>query len=165
MTNYKYTESDLENAVLEWLEDLGYSIAFGPDIAPDGELPERESYKDIVLVDRLRTAVARINPSIPQEAQEDAIKKIISVAYSSPNLLIANHAFHQMLALGIDIEYRRPDGTVAGDKVYLVDTKNLDKNDWLAVNQYTVIENNHNRRPDVVVFVNGLPLAVFELKN
>ena len=165
MTNYKYTESDLENAVLEWLEELGYSIAFGPDIAPDGESPERESYKDIPLVGRLRTAVARINPSIPQEAQEDAIKKVVGVAYSSPNLLVANHAFHQMLALGIDIEYRRPDGTVAGDKVYLVDTKNLDKNDWLAVNQYTVIENNHNRRPDVVVFINGLPLAVFELKN
>ena len=165
MTNYKYTESDLENAVLEWLEELGYSIAFGPDIAPDGESPERESYKDIVLVGRLRTAVARINPSIPPEAQEDAIKKIISVAYLSPNLLIANHAFHQTLALGIDVEYRRPDSTIAGDKVYLVDTKNLDKNDWLAVNQYTVIENNHNRRPDVVVFVNGLPLAVFELKN
>lgn len=165
MTNYKYTESDLENAVLEWLEELGYSIAFGPDIAPDGESPERESYKDIPLVGRLRTAVARINPSIPQEAQEDAIKKVVGVAYSSPNLLVANHAFHQMLAIGIDIEYRRPDGTVAGDKVYLVDTKNLDKNDWLAVNQYTVIENNHNRRPDVVVFINGLPLAVFELKN
>ena len=165
MTNYKYTESDLENAVLEWLEELGYSIAFGPDIAPDGESPERESYKDIPLVGRLRTAVARINPSIPQEAQEDAIKKVVGVAYSSANLLVANHAFHQMLALGIDIEYRRPDGTVAGDKVYLVDTKNLDKNDWLAVNQYTVIENNHNRRPDVVVFINGLPLAVFELKN
>ena len=117
------------------------------------------------MVGRLRTAVARINPSIPPEAQEDAIKKIISVAYLSPNLLIANHAFHQTLALGIDVEYRRPDSTIAGDKVYLVDTKNLDKNDWLAVNQYTVIENNHNRRPDVVVFVNGLPLAVFELKN
>lgn len=165
MTSYKYTESDLENAVLEWLEELGYSIAFGPDMAPDGEAPERESYKDIVLVGRLHTAVARINPNIPQEVQEDAIKKIIGIAYSSPNLLIANHAFHQMLALGIDVEYRRPDGTIAGDKVYLVDTENLDKNDWLAVNQYTVIENNHNRRPDVVVFVNGLPLAVFELKN
>lgn len=165
MTNYKYTESDLENAVLEWFEELGYSIAFGPDMAPDGESPERELYKDIVLAGRLRTAVAQINPSIPQEAQEDAIKKIISIAYSSPNLLIVNHAFHQMLALGIDVEYRRPDGTIAGDKVYLVDAKNLDKNDWLAVNQYTVIENNHNRRPDVVVFVNGLPLAVFELKN
>ncbi len=165
MNNYKYTESDLENAVLEWFEELGYSIAFGPDIAPDGELPERASYKDIVLADRLRIAVARINPSIPQEAQEDAIKKVINVAYSSPTLLAANHAFHQMLALGIDVEYRRQDGTIAGDKIYLGDTKDLDKNDWLAVNQYTVIENNHTRRPDVVIFVNGLPLAVFELKN
>lgn len=165
MINYKYTESDLENAVLEWLEELGYSIAFGPDIAPDGESPERELYKDVVLVGRLRTAVARINPSIPLDAQEDAIKKVISVAYSSPNLLVANHAFHQLLSLGVDVEYNRPDGTLAGDKVYLVDVKSLDENDWLAVNQYTIIENNHNRRPDVVVFVNGLPIAVFELKN
>jgi len=165
MTLCKYTESDLESAVLEWLGELGYSIAFGPDIAPDGESSERESYKDVVLIGRLRSAVMRINPSIPKEAQEEAIKKVIGVAYSTPNLLVANHAFHQMLALGVDVEYRRPDGTIAGDKVYLVDAKNLDKNDWLAVNQYTVIEDNHNRRPDVVVFVNGLPLAVFELKN
>lgn len=165
MTPYKYTESDLENAVLEWLEELGYSIAFGPDIASDGGSPERESYKDIVLVGRLRDAIAKINPSIPQETQDEAIKKVVNAAYSSPNLLVANHAFHQMLALGVDVEYRREDGTIAGDKVYLVDSNNLDNNDWLAVNQYTVIESNRNRRPDVVVFVNGLPLAVFELKN
>jgi type I restriction enzyme R subunit len=165
MTPYKYTESDLENAVLEWLGGLGYAIAFGPDIALDGESPERKSYKEIVLIGRLCEAVARINPAIPQDVQEEAIKKVISVAYSSPNLFVANHAFHQMLAFGVDIEYRRADGSIAGDKVYLVDANNPDKNDWLAVNQYTVIENNHNRRPDVVVFVNGLPLAVFELKN
>ncbi len=165
MTNFKYTESDLENAVLEWLDGLGYSIKFGPDIAPDGESPERESYKDVILVGRLRDAVARINPSIPREAQEEAVKKIIAVAYSSPNLLVANHAFHQMLASGVDIEYRREDGSIAGDKVYIIDAVNPGNNDWLAVNQYTVIENNHNRRPDVIVFVNGLPIAVFELKN
>ena len=165
MTNYKYTESDLENATLEWLEELGFGIVFGPNIAPDGESPERESYKDIVLIGRLRSAVSAINPDIPRDAQEDAIKKVINVAYSNPSLLETNHAFHRMLAEGVDVEYRRDDGSIAGDKVYLVDHKNLSNNDWLAVNQYTVIENNHNRRPDVIVFVNGLPLAVFELKN
>ena len=163
--NYKYTESDLENAALEWLEELGFNIVFGPTIAPDGDSPERNSYSDIVLADRLRSAVAAINHSIPRDAQEEAIKKALNAAYSNPSLLVTNHTFHKMLAEGVDIEYQRADGTIAGDKVYLVDSKNLDSNDWLAVNQYTVIENNHNRRPDVVIFVNGLPLAVFELKN
>ena len=165
MTNYKYTESDLENATLEWLEELGFGIVFGPNIAPDGESPERESYKDIVLIGRLRSAVSAINPNIPRDAQEDAIKKVINVAYSNPSLLETNHAFHRMLAEGVDVEYRRDDGSIAGDKVYLVDHKNLSNNDWLAVNQYTVIENNRNRRPDVIIFINGLPLAIFELKN
>lgn len=165
MTTYKYTESDLENAVLEWLDELGYSIVFGPDIAPDGESPERQSYSDVVLMDRLHTAVARINPSIPKDTREEAIKKVINATHTNSNLLVANHTFHKMLTLGVDVEYRRLDGTIAGDKVYLVDSKNLKNNDFLAVNQFTVIENNHNRRPDIIVFVNGLPLAIFELKN
>ena len=165
MTHYKYTESDLENASLEWLEELGFSILFGPTIAPDGESPERLSYSDIILTDRLRSAVAEINPRIPKEAQEEAIKKVLNAAYSNPSLLVTNHTFHKLLVQGVDIEYRRPDGTIAGDKVYLVDSKNLERNDWLAVNQYTVIENNHNRRPDIVIFINGIPIAVFELKN
>jgi type I restriction enzyme R subunit len=165
MANYKYTESDLENAALEWFEELGYAIVFGPSIAQDGELPERKNYQDIVLEDRLRNAVAKINSKIPKEAQEDAVKKVLNVAYSNSSLLEVNHSFHKMLVEGIDVEYQRADGTIAGDKVYLIDLKNIDNNDWAVVNQYTVIENNHNRRPDVVIFVNGLPLAVFELKN
>lgn len=166
MKHYKYIESDLEEAILEWFEEeLGYAVAFGPDIAFDGEHPERQSYKDIVLIDRLRSAVNKINPDIPNGAQEDAIKKIVSVAYSSPDLLTTNQAFHKMLVEGVDVEYSREDGTIAGDKVYLFDTKNLDNNDWLAVNQFTVIENNRNRRPDILIFINGLPVAIFELKN
>ena len=165
MTPYKYTESDLENAVLEWLEEMGYSIAFGPDIASDGESSERESYKDVILIGRLRDAIARINPSIPREAQEDALKKIVGVAYSSPDLITANAVFHTILTDGVDIQYRREDGSIADDRVKLCDPDDLAQNDWLAVNQYTVIEDNHNRRPDVVIFVNGLPLAVLELKN
>lgn len=165
MKTYKYTESDLENAALEWLEELGYSIAFGPSIAFDGETPERQSYKDVVLVERLRLAVEKINPNIPEEAREEAIKKVVNAAYASPSLLATNHAFHRMITQGVDVEYRRADGTIAGDKVYILDTQTLDNNDYLAVNQFTIIENNHNRRPDVVVFLNGFPLAVFELKN
>ncbi|MBF0554392.1 MAG: type I restriction endonuclease subunit R [Nitrospirae bacterium] len=134
-------------------------------MAPDGEAPERKSYKDVVLVDRLRAAIDIINPNIPRDAKEEAIKKAVNVAYSSPNLLITNQAFHKMLVEGVDVEYRRKDGTIAGDKVYLFDSKKFDNNDWLAVNQYTVIETNHNRRPDIVIFLNGLPIAVFELKN
>ncbi|MCK9360742.1 type I restriction endonuclease subunit R [Patescibacteria group bacterium] len=161
----KFTESDIEKAALEWLEVLGYGVAFGPNLAPGGESPERTSHKDVVLVDRLRGAIGRINPSIPEENREEAIKKVVNASLASANLLTTNHTFHKMLVEGVDVEYRREDGTIAGDKVYLIDTKNLDKNDWLAVNQFTVIENDHNRRPDIVLFVNGIPLAVFELKN
>ncbi len=160
-----YTESILEHAGLEWLEDLGYEIAFGPDIAPDGDTPERASFQDAVLIERLRSAIARINPSVPRDAQEEAIEKVVNVAYSNPSLLTTNHGFHRMLTEGVDVEYSREDGSVAGDKVYLVDTKNASENNWLAVNQFTIIENKHNRRPDIILFVNGLPLVVFELKN
>lgn len=165
MKTYKYVESDLENATLEWLSELGYAVAFGPDIAPEGDNFERKSYKDIILIDRLCSVVARINPNIPEEAQEEAVKKVINIAYTNPSLIVTNYAFHKLLVEGVDVEYRRKDNSIAGDKVYIIDVKNIDNNDWLVVNQFTVIENNHNRRPDVVVFVNGLPLAVFELKN
>ena len=161
----KYTESHIEEATLEWLKELGYSVLFGPDIAPDGENPERKSYKDVVLESRLRSAIKIINSNIPEEARNEAIKKVLGVAYSNPSLSITNQTFHKMIAEGVDVEYQREDGSIAGDKVYLIDKKNLENNDWLVVNQFTVIENNHNRRPDVLVFVNGLPIAIFELKN
>jgi len=166
MNNNKYTEANLEEAILEWLkDDLGYSVVFGPNIAHDGEYPERSSYEDIVLVGRLRSAIHRINPTIPEESREEAIKKIINMPYSSPSFLTANQSFHKMVSEGVDVEYKRKDGTVAGDKVYLFDYNNLNNNDWLAVNQFTIIENNHNRRPDIIIYINGLPIAVFELKN
>jgi len=168
----KYTESELEKATLEWLQELGYEIVFGPAIAPDGETPERKNYSDIVLVERLRKAIGRINPQIPTDAQEEAIKKVANIAYSSPKLISTNQSFHKMLTDGVDVEYKREDGSIAGDRVLLIDDKNLDNNEWTAINQYTVIENpstslrtGNTRRPDVIVFVNGLPLVVFELKN
>lgn len=167
MSIFNYTESDLEQATLEWLEELGYQNLGGPYIAPapDGEDPEREDYADVVLVERLKAAIKRINPKIPADTQQEALKKILNVPLMSPSLMLANRTFHKMLTDGVDVEFKRQDGSIAGDKVYLIDKHNWDNNDWLAVNQFTVIENKHNRRPDIVVFVNGLPLAVIELKN
>jgi len=161
----KYTESDLEQATLDWLRELGYSVAWGPDIAPDGEKPERKNYSDVVLEKRLRSAIARLNSNIPEDAKEEAFKKVLQAANATPSLVLNNKIFHSLIRDGVDVEYLRKDGSVAGDKVELIDSKNPDNNDWLAVNQFTVIENNINRRPDVVIFINGLPLAVIELKN
>jgi len=163
----KYTETDLELATLDWLEELGYTVIGGPEIAPppDGEKPERKSYSDIVLEDRLRTAIEKFNPGIPEDAKEEAFKKVLQATNATPSLVLNNKIFHSFLRDGVDVEYMRDDGSVAGDKVRLVNFKDVDKNDFLAVNQYTVIENNVNRRPDVIVFINGLPVVVIELKN
>jgi len=163
----KYTESTLEEATLQWFEELGYQIISGPEIAPfpDGEHPERENYADVILNGRFREAVYRINPQIPNETKEEVIKKINSLVYSSQSLIHSNFEFYKYLRNGVDVEYQKPDGTIAYDKAYLIDQNNINDNDWLAVNQFTVIENKHNRRPDVVVFLNGLPISVLELKN
>ncbi len=176
MTPHKYTESDLENAVLEWLSELGYGVAFGPDIAPGGEHQERGSYHDIVLRDRFLDALLKINPGIPTEALNEASDKVLKLPWlAEGHIAQSNQQFHKMLADGVDVMFMHVDGEFRGDKVYLVDTKNLENNDWLAVNQYTIAREDQKssggkelegtRRPDVVVFVNGLPLAVFELKN
>jgi len=160
----KYTESTLEEAVLEWFEEIGYSVVGGPDVDPQSENPERESFSEVILADRLRTAIIKINSHIPFEAQEEAFKKVKNAVHASPQLIQNNKVFHKMLTDGVNVEYKRPDGTIAGDKVWLFDVDNLDNNDFLAVNQYTVVENK-DRRPDVVIFLNGLPVALFELKN
>lgn len=163
----KYTESILEEATLEWLEELGYSVVGGPEIAPapDGERPERNNYSDVVLAERLKKAIDRINPDIPEPAREEAWKKVLRISNFSPQMILNNKAFHVMLQDGIDVEYKRLDGSIYGNKVKLIDVTNPDKNDFLAVNQFTVIEQNKNRRPDVIIFINGLPIAIIELKN
>jgi len=163
----KYTESDLEQATLEWLGELEYSVVGGPEIAPppDGERPERKSYSDVVLAERLQDAINRLNPDIPEGAKEDALRKVVQVTTLSPQLIVNNKAFHTMLRDGVDVEYQRADGTIAGDKVKLLDLAKPDNNDFLAVNQFTVIEERKQRRPDVVTFINGLPIGVIELKN
>ncbi|UZE92474.1 MAG: type I restriction endonuclease subunit R [Methanosarcinales archaeon] len=156
------TEEDIENFALDVFRDLGYERIYGPDIAPDGVNPERKRYSDVVLVDRLRAAIDNFNPHIPQEVREEALKKVLRT--DSPKLVANNQAFHRMLVNGVDIEYRT-EGRIVGDKVWLFDFQNTQNNEFLAVNQFTVIEENNNRRPDLVLFVNGLPLAVIELKN
>ena len=155
-------ESDVEQVALEILSSLGYETLFGPDIAPDGRMPERESYGDVVLVERLRRMIYELNPSIPKEAREAAIKQILRV--ESPNLIENNRRFHQYLVNGVTVEYR--DGErIKSDILKLFDFEHPERNEFLAVNQFTVVENGYNKRPDIVIFVNGLPLAVLELKN
>lgn len=158
------TESTAEEATLSWFESLGYSRRFGPDLAHDGSSPERSGYGEVVLAGRLQPAIERLNRHVPIEARDEACRKVLALSASTS--LAANRFFHErMLTTGVEVEYPRGDGTTAGELVHLVDFKNPNANDWLVVNQFTVVEGSHNRRPDVVVFVNGLPLAVLELKN
>lgn len=144
---------------------MGYSILNGPDIAPGELFAERASYSDVLLEKRVKSALANINPDVPQGAIEDAYRKLSRTIHESPLLAVNNHHFHKMLTDGLDIEYKNSEGRIVNDKVWLIDFKNLDNNDWLAVNQFTVIEGRNNRRPDIVIFINGLPLGVIELKN
>jgi type I restriction enzyme R subunit len=153
----------VEAAALAWLQSLGWQIAHGPDIAPDTLLAERRDFGEVVLARRLREALARLNPGLPAEALEDAFRKLTRP--EGADLLQRNRALHRMLVDGVTVEYRTPDGSIRGAPVHVLDFGNLENNDWLAVNQFTVIENKHERRPDIVLFVNGLPLAVIELKN
>jgi type I restriction enzyme R subunit len=156
-------ESIVESAALDWLAGLGYGVVHGPHLAPGEAAAERNSFGDVLLVGRLRDAIAWLNPTIPADAREDALRQVVRIA--TPSLIQTNRAFHKLLRDGVEVEYRRPDGSIAGDHVRLVDFTNPAANDWLVVNQLTVIEGQHNRRPDLVVFVNGLPLGVIELKN
>jgi type I restriction enzyme R subunit len=157
-----FSESVVEDAALELFDGLGYTVLHGPDIAPGELFAERTSYSDVVLVGRLRQALARINPKVPAEAIEEAVRKILSV--QAPNLEESNRCFHRFLTDELSVEYRSKERIVY-DQVKLFDFDEPENNDWLAVNQFTVIEDKNNRRPDIVIFVNGLPLAVFELKN
>lgn len=172
MTNYRqppsnygsgFQEAVVEDATLEILASLGYATAHGPEIAPDTELAERQNYGEVILRARFEAAVGRLNPAIPADARTEAIKQV----YTSftPSLVEENRRIHKLIAEGVDVEFHGEDGLIKGDKVRLVDLSDIRANDWLAVNQFTVIENRNDRRPDVVVFVNGLPLGVIELKN
>src|SRR5690625_670374 len=156
------TEDQLEKEALGWLQEVGYTPYAGPDIAHDGDNPQRGSYRDVVLADRLREAIARLNPDIPFAAQEDAIKQVVDLGI--PGLLAANRAFHRLLINGVSVEYQK-DGETRGDRVRLIDWHDASNNEYWAVNQFTVQGARHTRRPDIVLFVNGLPLVLMELKN
>ena len=156
------SEAALEEAALTQLAKLGYAVASDAQIGPDGKAPERESNADVILAKRLTAAIDRLNPAIPAEARGDALRKIF--ATEKPSLVEENRRLHKLIVEGVDVEFYADDGTIRGDKVRLIDFDNLAANDWLATGQFTVIEGGVNRRPDVVVFVNGLPLGVIELK-
>jgi type I restriction enzyme, R subunit len=157
------SEATVEDAALTWFAELGYAVGHGPAMAPGEPAAERESFGEVVLVERLRHGLRRVNADLPEVAIEEALRKVLRLA--TPSLVQTNRAFHQVLRDGVDVEYARPDGSTKHDKAWLVDFADVAANDWLAVNQFTVIEGQHNRRPDIVVFVNGLPLALIELKN
>jgi type I restriction enzyme R subunit len=158
-----FAESHVEEAALAWLEELGYGTVNGIDIGPDSDAPERTSYGDVLLVERVRRAIAKLNPALAADARTEVLNKLLQS--ETPSLIAENRRLHRYLIEGVPIEVRRADGSIGGEQARLIDFDDPDANDWLAVNQYTVIENKANRRPDVVIFVNGLPLGVIELKN
>ena len=158
-----FNEDTVEQAALEWLGDLGYEVRNGQDIAPEAAAAERDDYGQVVLAGRLRAALARLNPHLPPAALDDAFRRLTRP--DRPTLVANNHALHRLIVDGVNVEYTKAGGSIAGAQARVLDYDNADNNDWLAVNQFTVVENRRNRRPDVVLFVNGLPLAVIELKN
>ena len=156
-----FREDHLEEAAIEVLQELGYSYAFGPDIAYDGYSPERNDYKDVILEQRVKDALFKINRDLPKEALDEAYKRIIN--FNSPILIENNKEFQKLLLEGIDISFIK-DGENKSEKAYIIDFKNIEKNDFLAVNQFTIVEK-EERRPDIIIFINGIPLVVIELKS
>ena len=157
------TEADIEQAALKWLEGLGWRVVHGVDVAPDAPAAERADYGDVVLARRLRGWLVRLNPDLPADALDDAFRKLTRPEGAAPEM--RNRAFHRMLVDGVTVEYRDAKGAIRGAQAHVMDFDNPGHNDWLAVNQFTVVENRRERRPDVVLFVNGLPLGVVELKS
>lgn len=155
------SEDHIEQIVIQEFIDLGYSYVNGADISPEGIAQERQ-FDEVVLKQRLQAAISKLNPNVPYEAQEEAVKKLLRT--NGPNLFQNNYDVHKYLTDGVDVEYRKGD-RIAGDKVWLIDYENPNNNEYLVVNQFTIIENNVNKRPDIILFINGLPLVVIELKN
>lgn len=159
---HKITENTIEEFTIQLLECLGYDYIYAPDIAHDGDKPERTSYEEVLLAKRLHDAIRRINPTIPADSREEAFKEIQRIA--SPELLVNNETFHRMLTEGIKVSYQK-DGYQRDDLVWLIDFETPENNEFVVANQFTVIEDGNNKRPDVILFVNGIPLVVIELKN
>ena len=157
------TEDIIELAAIETLQELGWSYIHGTVIAPDGVQPERRSFGDVILIGRLEAAISRLNPDAPEAARGEALRRVLTGEL--PSLIEENRRIHKLLTDGVDVEFRGDNGKTAATKIWLIDFGHPDGNDWLAVNQFVVVENRANRRPDLVLFVNGLPVAVLELKN
>ena len=156
------TEDQLEQEALGWLANVGWQRAYGPDLSPEGSAAERASYREVLLVDRLRRAIRNLNPDIPQTARQDAIAQLLNLGV--PGVLGANRHFHRLLVGGVPVQYQK-DGETRGDFVRLIDWSRPGRNEWLAVNQFSIQGPKHTRRPDIILFVNGLPLVLLELKN
>jgi type I restriction enzyme R subunit len=163
MSDGQFSESVVEEAALAWLEGSGWSVLNGAEIAPGGTAAERTDYAQVVLSGRLRDALATLNPQLSPDALEDAFRKLTRP--EGADALARNRSVHRLIVDGVTVEYRDPDGAIRGAQALVMDFDNPASNDWLAVNQFSVTENRHTRRPDVVLFVNGLPLALIELKN
>jgi len=162
-----FTESVVEEAALAWLKNAGWQVRNGAEIAPGEPAAERDDYGQVVLALRLRDALVRLNPALPVEALDDAFRKLTRLGLDSAgaDLIVRNRALHRLLVDGVTVEYRDSKGSIRGAQARAIDFDNPAGNDWLAVNQFSVVEHKHSRRPDVTLFVNGLPLAVLELKN
>jgi type I restriction enzyme R subunit len=158
----RLTESSIEDFAIKLFERLGYSYVYAPDIAPDGENPERSHYGEMLLAGRLEQALKRINPKLSPAMLQDALKEVQRI--SSPDLLANNESFHRLLTEGVKVN-RQQDGNQRGDLAWLIDFAHPENNEFVVANQFTVIENHQNKRPDLVLFVNGIPLVVIELKN
>lgn len=163
MAKNTFYESQLEEAALEWFEELGYELVFGPDIAPEGEYPEREDYSDVILAERLKDALTRINPKMPYSAIEDAFRQI--AIPQSPSLIMNNKSFQKMITDGIDVRVKQADSSYRTEKVYVFDYEKPLNNELMVANQFTIIEHGVEKRLDIIVFVNGIPLVVVELKS
>ena len=155
-------EDQLEQETLGWLVDVGYAHLYGPDIAFDGATPERISYQQVLLPFRVREAIRKLNPDIPTSAREDALKQVRDLGI--PALLSANRLFHRLLVTGVPVQYQKA-GETRGDFVRLIDWGDPAQNDWLAANQFSIKGPHHTCRPDIILFVNGMPRALMELKN
>ena len=147
----KFTEGHVEQACLDWLGELGYQVLHGSDISPDSDHPERIAYHAVILTERFKTAFHAINPNLSREACEYALRKLEKTDF--PNAIEENRRLHRLMVDGVDVDITREDGSIGTDKARLIDFDNPSNNDWMAVNQFTVIEGDHNRRPDVVVFI------------
>ena len=156
------TENELEALSLTWFQDSGWEYRRGPDIAPDGETPERADYRQVLLQGRLHEALRRLNPDVPDAVLEEVLHRVAKL--HEPSLIQSNRGFHEALLEGMPVEVQR-DGEKRGDRVHLIDFERLEQNRFLVVNQYTVQGSKQPRRPDLVCFINGLPIAVIELKN